>query len=127
MTRAGHESNPWTPAELAVLLANPGMTAGELAALLPGRSARAVREKRKRAGRWQMAGRLCIACDARPVYAESATALSWGLCKECYLDERERRLDEERRSAALRQRERTWRNGAQRNEGKPLKGGEQGH
>ena len=122
MTRAGQRDIPWSDDELAVLEMNPGMTAVELSALLPRRSARAIREKRKRIGRWRMAGRICIVCDSRPVYAESAQAREWGLCKSCYLDERERRLGEERRSAAVRQRERTWRNGRQSAESAPLKG-----
>ena len=124
--RHGERGVPWSDDEVEAIVMNPGMTAAELSGLLPGRSVRAIREKRKRVGRWRMAGRICVACDSRPVYAESAQALAWGLCKECYLDERERRLDEERRSAALRQRERTWRNGARRDGGYPLKGDRQG-
>jgi hypothetical protein len=39
---------PWTAAELAVVAAHPGMTSGELAALLPGRSSQAVGNLRAR-------------------------------------------------------------------------------
>lgn len=120
--RHGERGVPWSDAEVAVIVMNPAMTAGELSELLPGRSVRAIREKRKRVGRWRMAGRICVACDSRPVYAESAQAREWGLCKRCYLDERELRLAEERRNAAIRQRERTWRNGRQSAESAPIKG-----
>ena len=127
--RHGERGVPWSDAEVAVIVMNPAMTAGELSELLPGRSVRAIREKRKRVGRWRMAGRICVACDSRPVYAESAQAREWGLCKRCYLDERELRLAEERRNAAIRQRERTARRAARPragDAGDALKGGEQG-
>lgn len=120
--RHGERGVPWSDDEVAVITMNPGMTSVELSELLPGRSVRAIREKRKRVGRWRMAGRVCVACDSRPVYAESAQAREWGLCKRCYLDERELRLAEERRNAAIRQRERTWRNGAQSGKPGTLKG-----
>lgn len=41
----------WTPGELERVLAHPEMTAAELAATLPGRTAKAVRRIRERHGR----------------------------------------------------------------------------
>ena len=123
MTKPGAASVPWSAEEEAILVANPGMTARELAALLPGRSVQAVKRHRSRTGPFpRKSARLCVRCDGRPVYAESPKAARWGLCKGCYLDERERRLAEARRDAAIRQRERTARKGGQSGEPGTLKG-----
>ena len=87
------------------MLAHPEMTAAELAAMLPGRTAKAVRRIRERHGRRAAgstpAGRCC---DARPVWEESPRARRMGLCKGCYLDEMERRSAEDARAGALRKR-----------------------
>ena len=69
-----------------------------------GRSRDAVRKRRQRLGRYTTgAEKACSVCGERPVFAESAQARRWGLCKACYLRERQRRIDEERTSASVRQ------------------------
>ena len=95
----------WTPGELERVAAHPEMTAAELSAMLPGRTAKAVRRIRERHGR-RVAGSTptCRACDARPVWEESPRARRMGLCKGCYLDEMERRAAEDARANALRKR-----------------------
>lgn len=87
------------------MAAHPEMTAAELSAMLPGRTAKAVRRIRERHGR-RVAGATptCRACDARPVWEESPRARRMGLCKGCYLDEMERRSAEDARANALRKR-----------------------
>lgn len=84
------------------------MTVVELCRLLPGRSPQAVRYARMRFGRYNRAlvplDGLCIACDSRPVWSESRHAHPMHLCKECYLEEMERRAKEEARANAQRQR-----------------------
>lgn len=87
------------------MAAHPEMTAAELSAMLPGRTAKAVRRIRERHGR-RRAGTAppCQACDSRPVWEESPRARRMGLCKGCYLDEMERRSAEDARAGALRKR-----------------------
>lgn len=101
----GPSSRPrWSAQELQILRAHPDMTSGQLARLLPGRTPAAVRHMRMRAGRWgQPLGGLCICCDARPVWEESARAQAMRLCKGCYIEEMGRRLDEQPAANALRQ------------------------
>lgn len=99
----------WEPGELERVLAHPEMTAAELAAMLPGRTAKAVRRIRERHGRHRAAPRapLCAVCGARPVYVESRSAGRLGLCQGCYADEVRRRAEDRKRlNAARRQLER---------------------
>lgn len=94
----------WTRREDEILLGHPDMTAGELAALLPGRSPEAIRHRRSRLGRWsKVRVPLCSRCDDRPVWTESPKARAMGLCKGCYLHEMEHRDREASRANALRQ------------------------
>ena len=91
------------------MLAHPEMTAAELSAMLPGRTAKAVRRIRERHGRHRDAPRapLCAVCGARPVYVESRSAGRLGLCQGCYADEVRRRAEDRKRlNAARRQLER---------------------
>ncbi len=84
---------PWEYSELAVVWANPSMTAEELSALLPGRTPKAVSRARERFGRWRTEGivPLCQKCGEHPVWDGSADGRRWGLCKSCTMDEREYR------------------------------------
>lgn len=80
------------------------MTAAELAAHM-GATPAAIRCARSRYGRYSKGTeRLCIACDARPVFVESPQANRWHLCKSCYLDELSRRAAECQESDRVRQR-----------------------
>lgn len=102
MARRG---SSWTEREIATIKRHPEMTARELASLLPGRSVQAVKRKRTRLGRFpkrEDAG-LCVACDERPIWAESAHGRAWRMCKGCTLSEEQRRLDEESSAALVRQ------------------------
>ena len=102
---------------------HPELTAAELAALLPGRTVQAVKRQRSRIGRFpeQDAPRLCIRCDDRPVWAESAKARKWGLCKGCFVEEEERRISEEASAALVRQ-HRKRAGGGETDESDPRKG-----
>lgn len=93
----------WRRDEIRVLHEHPEMTAAELAGLLPGRSANSVRLARQRYGRWRGAQMLCVACDSRPVWAESPHASRMGLCHGCYVREMRLRQREEREANAVRQ------------------------
>lgn len=97
----------WTWGELEVMWSHPDWTAGELSELLPRHTERAIRDQRRRWGRWNRAmAPLCCRCEERPVWMESPRAKRYGLCKGCYLDEERMRLEEEARATALRQRRR---------------------
>jgi len=100
-------SRPWTWAELQTMWEHPDWTAKELEELLPGRTVRAIRSQRERYGRYNagMKPKCCI-CEARPVWQDSPQAKKYGLCKGCYLEERELQLKEEAYSARLRQQQR---------------------
>lgn len=71
-----------------------------------------VRYIRKRFGRaWDRARLICCVCDTRPVWEESPGARRLHLCKRCYLAEMRRRDEEERESAAVRQKLKRSRDG----------------
>lgn len=103
----------WTDGEIATILRNPGMTAKQLAALLPGRSVQAVKRKRSRIGRFPGDGGagLCVRCDERPVWSESAHGRAWRMCKGCTLAEEQQRIDEEAAAALVRQHRKRRRGG----------------
>ena len=93
----------WDAEAVRVLHAHPDWTCEELAEVL-GTTAKSVESARHRFGRFGgNADALCVVCDSRPVFAESRQAKRMRLCKGCYLKERERRLQEERESVAVRQ------------------------
>ena len=91
-----------------MLWEHPEANAVELARMLPGRSAEAVRCARKRFGRYNRAmadlSGVCVCCDARPVWEGSPRARAMRLCKGCFLEEMERREGERTRANAERQR-----------------------
>lgn len=100
----GHRAyRRWSEEEKRVLWEHPGMSSAALAAIMPGRSPVSVRRARARFGRTDgtIAG-LCVRCDDRPVWGESARARKMRLCKGCYLREEAMRLEEERESARVR-------------------------
>lgn len=82
---------------------HPDMTAAELAEILPGRTAEAVRSKRAEVGRWRTAGvvPMCQRCGLHPVHVQDRDARRWGLCQACAIDEKEWR---DRHAAELRRR-----------------------
>ena len=84
---------------------HPDWTAAELTELLPRHSASAIQTQRVRMGRYG-GTRLCGKCDERPVWLESKKAKRYGLCKGCFLDEEQMRLEDEAKAVALRQRRR---------------------
>ena len=93
----------WTEGEIAEVLAHPELTAAELAARLPKHTEKAVRRMRERLGRYSGSNPpVCSICHERPVWAESANARRYGLCKGCYLDEERMRLEDSAKSAAVR-------------------------
>ena len=95
----------WTWKELEVMWSHPDLSSTELQDLLPRHTARAIRDQRRRHGRWKMAP-LCCVCGGRPVWVESPRAKRLGLCKGCFLDEERLRLEEDVESAAVRQQRR---------------------
>jgi len=102
-TKRTHTYVKWEPYMVEVLQRHPDMTAAELADLM-GLTVESVRCARKRFGRWP--GRvdgLCIVCDERPVWRESAKARAMRLCKGRYIREERRRDEERREHAAQRQ------------------------
>lgn len=110
-THAGPLRSRWTRERVAELKRHPDMTSAELAEAM-GSTAAAIRHARSRFGRWPSGtDGLCVVCDARPVFSESREARRWGLCKACYLAERERRAAEEAESARVRQAVRRMRAG----------------
>ena len=97
----------WRWSEIEELWRHPELTAEELHELLPSHTPAAIAQQRKRVGRWNRAAvPLCCMCEQRPVWAESARAKRYGLCKSCFVDEERRRLEDEARAVALRQRRR---------------------
>lgn len=93
---------------------HPDMTAPELGDLM-GLTADSVRMARKRYGRWTAhSDAICVLCDQRPVWRESARARGMRLCKACYLAEMRKRSEEDRESARVRQYDRRTRGGAGR-------------
>lgn len=92
-----------TEFEVGYVLDHPFDTAESIAAWL-GRSASSVAHIRERYGRSRARRGICWKCDARPVWESSPEALKMGLCKGCYLDEMERREQEDVRDNAYRQR-----------------------
>ena len=96
---------PWKWDEVAYIWAHPEMTAGELSEKFSGRhSEQAVRQQRARMGRYNPSSvPTCCSCNERPVWAESAKAKRYGLCKGCFLSEERRRLEEENEATAVRQ------------------------
>lgn len=101
--RAHRDYRRWTTRELETVRGNPGMTAGELASLLPGRSEASIRHVRSRHGRYDDgSGSVCAVCGGRPIWVENRKARAMHLCKGCYLDEAARRLEEEREAARVR-------------------------
>lgn len=105
----------WTWKELETMWSHPDWTSEELVELLPRHTARAIRDQRRRHGRWnRRMAPLCCRCEERPVWLESQKAKRYGLCKGCFLDEERMRIEEEAKAAALRQmRRRAKRNGEQ--------------
>lgn len=102
-TKRTHKYVRWQPYMVDVLHRHPDMEAAELAELM-GLTVESVRSARKRFGRFGKGTRgLCIVCDSRPVWAESAKAKRMGLCKGCYLTEMRKRDEERREHAAQRQ------------------------
>ena len=99
----GMRRPPWKWNEVEAIWSHPEMTAAELHELIPGHTVEAIRKQRTRIGRFGAPSRTCCACDERPVWAESAKARRYGLCKGCFLDEERRRLEEEGEAAAVRQ------------------------
>lgn len=97
----------WTWRELEIMWSHPEWTAGELAELLPRHTAHAIRDQRRRYGRWpRKTVPLCCKCEERPVWMESPRAKRYGLCKGCFLDEERMRLEEDAKATALRQKRR---------------------
>lgn len=95
----------WDDDAIRKLHAHPDWTAAQIAEWM-GTTTSSVSNARQKFGRFgTVADRLCVVCDARPVWIESPKARRLHLCKGCFLDEVERRMAEEDRSAALRQRE----------------------
>ena len=104
-TKRSHTWEKWTKKEIAVLLSHPDMTAVELhKGFLPRHTPKAIQRMRERRGRYRQQTNLCCKCHVRVVWVESASAKRLGLCKGCYLEEKERRALEKRRDATLRQR-----------------------
>jgi hypothetical protein len=105
----------WTPERIETMQSRPDLSAAALAEML-GTTAQAVRQARSRFGRFPpRGGSLCICCDERPVWVESAAARTARLCKGCYLREREQRLKE--RQLELRVRQRAFRLNREKNNG----------
>lgn len=110
---------PCTKEEIERVQGMAGATSLEVEAAT-GIDARRVRYIRWKYGRgWDQSRGLCVCCDERPVWRESARARAMGLCKGCYLREMLRRDDEARMAAKVRQRqkrsrERRDRGGSQR-------------
>lgn len=105
------EHRPVEEEEVAEVQALPYATAREVADAL-GMEVGRVRYIRKRYGRgWDRASEICVVCDQRHVWDESAQARSMHLCKACYLAEMRRRDEEERESAAVRQMRKRTRDG----------------
>lgn len=97
----------WTWKELEYIWDHPDWTAAEIAEALGRHTPSAVKSCRTRIGRYNPAHvPRCCGCDQRPVWAESAKAKRYGLCKSCFLDEERMRLEDEARAVAIRQRRR---------------------
>lgn len=94
----------WTAEELSQVASHPEMTSAELAAMIPGRTAKAIARIRERFGRGDRHSSpgCCVVCGIRPVFVESAQAARWGLCAGCYADELARRADERKKLNAAR-------------------------
>ncbi len=83
---------------------HPDWTARELHELIPRHSVAGIKAHRTKIGRYNPSRvGVCVVCGERPIFAESAEAFRYGLCKACYLRERERRNQEEAWSARVRQ------------------------
>lgn len=101
-TRKGYRT--WTRDMVLKMQAHPDMTAAEIASMLHT-TASAVRHARQRYGRFRdPKDALCAVCEKRPVWMESRQAASMSLCKACFIDEMNRRIDEDRPAARMRQR-----------------------
>ena len=95
----------WQWSEICAMWEHPDLTAAELHELyIPRHTVASIHWARSKWGRYN-ASRVptCSKCGERPVWVESAKARRYGLCKGCYLDEERMRLEDERKSAALRQ------------------------
>lgn len=96
---------PWLKGEEFVIWDHPDWTARELHELIPRHTVKAIKDHRTKIGRYNPSRvGVCVVCGERPIFAESAEAFRYGLCKACYLRERERREQEEAWSGRIRQR-----------------------
>lgn len=96
---------PWYKGEEFVMWDHPDWTARELHELIPRHSVAGIKAHRTKIGRYNPSRvGVCVVCGERPIFAESAEAFRYGLCKACYLKERERRNQEAAWSVRVRQR-----------------------
>jgi hypothetical protein len=94
----------WTWKEIEQMWQHPDLTARELHEIIPRHTPHAIRDQRRRMGRWhRRSAPLCCRCEERPVWMESPIAKRYGLCKGCYLDEERMRLQEDAKADALKQ------------------------